>query len=205
MGADEQSLLSFVPAESAQGRVMKRWRLSAFGVDQRVAKVIARNSSPQLERPLQFLTRVADEHFLLPAVSIYWLASRRDPRSRRRAANHLLLTIATTAVLPHLLKRIIAQERPDRVEIRGDRHGVPRSGKAFDAFPSGHAVHMGALGAALSRMAPRHRLLIWSVATSLALTRVTLLAHWLSDVVVGGALGIATESLAHTFDRKPKA
>lgn len=147
----------------------------------------------------------ADERVLLPAVSAYWLLSRADPRFCRKAANHLLLTMVTATVLPHLLKRVIAQERPDRLEIHGDRRGVPRSGKAFGAFPSGHAVHMGALAAALARMAPRHSMAIWSVATSLALTRVVLLAHWLSDVVVGEILGIAIEGLLHAFDRKREA
>lgn len=184
---------------------MKRLHLAAFGFDRPIAKVIARGSSPGLERPLKLLTRIADEYFLLPAVSLYWLASRGGQPSRRRTANHLLLTVATTTVLPHLLKKVIAQERPDRLEIHGDRHGVPRSGKAFDAFPSGHAVHMGALAAALSRMVPSHRMLIWSVASFLALTRVGLLAHWLSDVLAGEALGVVTESLVHAVDRNPKA
>lgn len=184
---------------------MKRLRVSAFGIDRFVAQIFARTSSPHVERPLKLLTRVGDEHFLLPAVSVYWLISRVSRRSRRDPANHLLLTMVTTAVLPHLLKGIVAQERPDRLEIHGQRHGVPRSGKAFDAFPSGHAVHMGALAAAISRTAPRHRVLIWSVASSLALTRVALLAHWLSDVIVGETLGIVTERLLNVVDRKPKA
>lgn len=167
---------------------MKHLRLSALDIDRRVAELIARNRSRRFERPLQWLTLGADERLLLAAVSLYWLLSRGGGSSHGRRANHILLTMVTTAILPHLMKGVVDQERPDRREIHGHRHGVPRSGKAFDAFPSGHAVHIGALASALSRLAPRHRLLIWSLTTSLAMTRVVLLAHWLSDVVVGETL-----------------
>jgi undecaprenyl-diphosphatase len=116
-----------------------------------------------------------------------------------------LLTITVTTALPHLLKAIVARERPDRVEIRGYRHGIPRSGKAFNAFPSGHAVHMGALASALARMAPNFRALIWSLGSFVALTRVVLLAHWMSDVVVGEALGITIENTLNALNRKPES
>lgn len=183
---------------------MKHLRLSALDLDLRVARLIARNRSRRFERPLQWLTLGADERLLLPAVSLYWLLSRGG-KLRISLANHILLTMVTTAVLPHLLKGVVDQERPDRCEIHGNRHGIPRSGKAFDAFPSGHAVHMGALASALCRLAPRHRVLIWGLTTSLAMTRVFLLAHWLSDVVVGEILGIAIENLLHAIDRAPEA
>jgi undecaprenyl-diphosphatase len=184
---------------------MKHLRLSALDIDRWVASLIARNRSRRFERPLQWLTHGADERLLLPAVSLYWLLSRGGGKRQASRADHVFLTMVTTAILPHLLKGVIDQERPDRCEIHGDRQGVPRSGKAFDAFPSGHAVHMGALASALSRLAPRHQLLIWGLTTSLAMTRVVLLAHWLSDVVVGETLGIAIENLLHAIDRTPEA
>ena len=139
---------------------MRRLRLSALSIDRRIARAIARHSSPRLETLLGKATWLADEKLLLATCSAYWLASRRFSRLHRHQADHLLLTMGITALVPHLLKQIVSQERPDRLEIHGKRHGVPRSGKAFDAFPSGHAVHMGALAAALSRILPRFKLLI---------------------------------------------
>jgi hypothetical protein len=32
-----------------------------------------------------------------------------------------------TAILPHLLKRLIDQKRPDRCMVHGPRRGIPRS------------------------------------------------------------------------------
>lgn len=180
---------------------MKQWRIRAFPIDRRIAKAIARHSSRRIEKPLKALTWLADEKLLLLVCSAYWLGSRAFPPARQRGADHLLLTVGTAGMVSHAMKRIVAQERPDRVEIHGNRHGIPRSGNAFDAFPSGHAVHMSALAAALSRIIPQHWALIWGATTLIALTRVALLAHWASDVIVGGALGIGIEQYLNTLDR----
>jgi membrane-associated phospholipid phosphatase len=85
------------------------------------------------------------------AVSLgFWLLSRRLGAPRRRAASYLVLNVAASAILPHILKALVDQERPDR-RVHGRRHGVPVSGDAEDAFPSGHAVHIGAVASAVSR------------------------------------------------------
>ena len=69
------------------------------------------------------------------------------------------------------------------------------SGNRLDAFPSGHAVHVGALASAASRLPERQRNLVWAVGAGLVLTRVVLLAHWVSDVAAGLAVGALTERL----------
>ena len=69
------------------------------------------------------------------------------------------------------------------------------SGKRLDSFPSGHAVHIGALASAASVLPAKQRNLVWGVGTALVLTRVVLLAHWASDVVAGLAVGAVTERL----------
>jgi hypothetical protein len=62
------------------------------------------------------------------------------PARERRQTDHLALSIVVTAILPHLLKRLIDQKRPDRCMVHGPRRDIPRSGKPYDAFPSGHAI-----------------------------------------------------------------
>ena len=123
----------------------------------------------------------------------------REPRRRngheRRVADHLLITALTASALPHLLKTIFDQERPDRRTVVGHWRGIPFSGKKCDAFPSGHAVHIGALASAASRLPASQRNLTWGLSAGLLLTRVVLLAHWLSDVVVGLAVGIFLERM----------
>jgi len=87
------------------------------------------------------------------------------------------------------------QERPDRRTFLGHWRGVPFSGERLDAFPSGHAVHVGALASAASRLPAKQRNLAWAVGAGLVLTRVVLLAHWASDVVAGLAVGAVLERM----------
>ena len=52
----------------------------------------------------------------------------------RRFADHLLVCSLAAALMPHLMKDMIDQERPDRLTIEGHLRGIPLSGKANDAF-----------------------------------------------------------------------
>ena len=47
------------------GSMTARWHFGATKLDRRVAKVIARNATPAVERPAKLLTWAADEHLLL--------------------------------------------------------------------------------------------------------------------------------------------
>src|SRR5204863_8998106 len=94
---------------------------------------------------------------------------------------------------PHLLKKVFDQTRPDRLTVRGHWRGVPRSGRRDDAFPSGHALHMGALASAAAALPRKPRQAAWALAAGLSLTRIIVLAHWASDVIAGFALGALIE------------
>jgi membrane-associated phospholipid phosphatase len=113
----------------------------------------------------------------------------------RRASDHILLTTLAASALPHALKRVFDQQRPDRLTALGHLRGIPLSGKRLDAFPSGHAVHIGALASAATVLPTAQRNTLWAVGSGLVLTRIVLLAHWASDVVVGLAVGAALERL----------
>jgi undecaprenyl-diphosphatase len=91
------------------------------------------------------------------------------------------------------LKRLFDQTRPDRLTVVGHLHGVPFSGKRLDAFPSGHALHMGALASTAGSLPTWPRRAIRAIAVGLSLTRVVVLAHWASDVVAGFVLGAVLE------------
>ncbi len=181
---------------------MLRYHIEPTELDRDVASQLARHISPDVEGPAKVLTLAADERVLLAGAAVLWLASRAGSRRQRAQADYIAANVAVTAVLPHLFKHVFAQLRPDRVVVHGRRRGIPRSGNAWDAFPSGHAIHIGAVASALSRFFPHKRGLIWSVGTALAATRVLLLAHWVSDVVAGLTLGVAIERTAWRLRRR---
>jgi membrane-associated phospholipid phosphatase len=160
-----------------------------------IANEIADRTKPEVEETAEALTWGADEHVLLVLAAAGWLYARNRSAEARSVANHTLSVSLAAAILPHLLKSAFDQVRPDRLTVRGHRRGIPFSGRARDAFPSGHAVHMGALASAASLLPPPRRGLVRTIAVGLSLTRVALLAHWASDVVAGFTLGIVIERM----------
>jgi membrane-associated phospholipid phosphatase len=161
--------------------------------DVAIARSIARNTAPAPEEVARALTWGADENVLLGLAAVGWLATRGQSEPVRRAGNHALLVTVAASLLPHGLKLMFDQTRPDRRTVIGHVHGVPFSGKRKDAFPSGHALHMGALASAAGALPTGPRRAIRAFAVGLSLTRILVLAHWASDVVVGFALGAVLE------------
>jgi membrane-associated phospholipid phosphatase len=173
------------------------------GADSAIARAIARNTEPAPEAVARALTWGADEKVLLALAAAGWLASRGRSDALRRAGNHALLVTAVASLLPHGLKAVFDQTRPDRRTILGHLHGISFSGKRDDAFPSGHALHMGALASAAGTLPADPRRVIRAVAVGLSLTRIVILAHWASDVVAGFALGAALERLLRLWTDYP--
>lgn len=167
--------------------------------DRDIASAIAQHTNPAFEQAAQLLTWGADEHILIAAAAALWFFSRKSSEQTRTAATHLLATSVVTGIIPHALKRIFNQRRPDRLTVIGHLHGIPLSGRPNDAFPSGHAVHMGALAGAASAFPEPYRELTWTAAIGLSLTRVAVLAHWGSDVVAGFVGGFLVERLVRRW------
>jgi hypothetical protein len=135
---------------------MALYRVNPAHIDQLLAEEIAANIRPLPEEIAKLLTWGADEHLLLGCAAATWAVAsvRRSPL--QPAATHWLLVTMASAALPHVLKLAFDQVRPDRKTVRGHLHGIPISGDAMDAFPSGHALHMGALASAAAPL-PRSR------------------------------------------------
>ena len=163
--------------------------------DIEIANAIAAHTDVPAEHGAEALTWGADEHILMALAAGWWVYSRGQKPRQRATADHVLITTLVTAALPHLLKTVFDQRRPDRLTVRGHWRGVPLSGNSMDAFPSGHALHIGALASAASKLPRKQRNFIWALGAGLVATRVLLLAHWVSDVAAGLAIGLVTERL----------
>jgi undecaprenyl-diphosphatase len=167
--------------------------------DRWVASAIASHTNPRTEQAAEVLTWGADAHVLCLFAAGWWLYCRDENAECRRASNHVLLSTLAASLLPHLLKTVFNQERPDRETLEGHFRGIPFSGKKYDAFPSGHAVHIGALASAATLLPPRQRNAVWGIGGALVLTRIILLAHWVSDVAAGLAVGALLERTLRLF------
>jgi membrane-associated phospholipid phosphatase len=170
--------------------------LPPTAADLAIARGAGRIARPAEERGLQVITWLADEKVVLAGTALLWLWVHADSQEhgKRRRADHMLLCVAAAGIVPHLFKHVVRRRRPDRTIARGLRRGIPRSGNAWDSFPSGHAVHLGAIARSLGLLAPpRWRPLVWPGLAALAATRILLLAHYASDVAAGLLMGVALD------------
>src|SRR6185312_9747269 len=149
------------PRSPERVRSQMRTQIKPTQADLKLARAIARNTRSAPEAVAQTLTYAADEHLLVVLAACYWLYCRPRSAEDKRASDHVLVTTIVASVVPHLLKSMFYQIRPDRRTVRGHLHGVPLSGSALDAFPSGHAIHVGALASAASRLREPLRTAAW--------------------------------------------
>jgi membrane-associated phospholipid phosphatase len=179
-------------------------RLPPTRADLAASRRIARATGPRTERVLQGVTWLADEKVVLGAATLFWLHARLRTQDRRlaREADRLLCCVAVANVLPHVFKRLVRRRRPDRTVVHRHRHGIPHSGNAYDSFPSGHAVQLGAVATTMLRLVPRRfRRLVWPAITMLAATRIALLAHYPSDVAAGLGFGVLLDKAVRGLSR----
>jgi membrane-associated phospholipid phosphatase len=178
--------------------------LPPIPTDMAIARAVERRVTPTEEATLRILTWAADEHVVIGIAALvagYQRIVADDDRSRRRA-EHILFSSIVACAVPHLIKHVVDRKRPDRTVVPPNRKGIPRSGKPWDSFPSGHAVQIGALAAALRRTGPRWlRPFIWPLGIPLAGTRIVLLAHYPTDVLAGLFLGVTVEKAVTTIRR----
>jgi membrane-associated phospholipid phosphatase len=168
-------------------------RVKPASFDRDIAEKIANHTDRVDEKVAQALTWAGDEQILIGAAIGLWLISRGSSRRFRTAANQLLAAAIVTGAVPHVAKHAFNQRRPDRLTAIGHLHGVPIQGRTNDAFPSGHAMHMGALASAASEFPRPLKAATWTATVGISLTRIFTLAHWTSDVIVGFASGFIIE------------
>lgn len=126
--------------------------------DQAIADFVTDHTSPGVEKVFNLLTLVGDEHLIFSALAAAAIVSTLGTNAQRKAVAHLWLATLSVAAVSHGLKYAVNQRRPDRTKAPFKGAGIPHSGGAYNAFPSGHAMYMAAIASALARQEPQLRL-----------------------------------------------
>lgn len=185
---------------------------SAAFLDVPVARM-ALQSPPSLRAVAQRFSDLGLSNYMLIGSAIVMLAvyllRRRPAFAQKRAALDLLgerawfifATVALSGILVQVLKHLVGRARPKGIATLDAFHFDAFSIKAsLASFPSGHSTSIFALAMAVSLIAPRFRVPAFGLAILVALARVVLAAHFVSDIVAGAALGlITTVALAGVF------
>lgn len=163
--------------------------------DLRVTRALApHRHKPEVKEAGRW-SEIADQPPLIAisaAVLVAGLVIRRAGVARtggRMLAAHLLATGVKTTI-----KRSIDRTRPDEALEEGYR-AEPGDSEAHElsSFPSGHTAGAVAVAEAVAREAPGLAVPMRLFAAAVALVQLPRAKHFVSDVVVGAAIGWASE------------
>jgi len=185
--------------------------LACFVIDRRAAHVFHAVVNRHAERILHRTTDWAKgAHWLVIALLGYLVAQvfvrlhLKTPAISllNRACVAFLASLAIASVILHTTKILLGRRRP-RDELELNLYGFRpfTFDLASDSFPSGHALTIVCVAVILTSVSPMLAPLWFAIAIYLAMTRALLNSHYLSDVLVGAAVGLITtrEVLAHLF------
>lgn len=107
---------------------------------------------------------------------------------------HLLATsLVVAGFICEILKIVLARARPE-LWLHHTLYGFYgfSLSHAYNSTPSGHATIIFVLATVISLIRPQWQAIGWTVAIIIAVTRILLNQHYLSDVLLGAYLGWAT-------------
>ncbi|HJS28381.1 MAG TPA: phosphatase PAP2 family protein [Anaerolineales bacterium] len=161
-------------------------------LDSQLSSRVRVTEEPGLQRTLAVvLAHSGDSWFWIPALGIVYLIGNPDWKERALA---MLIGVLITAVVVTAVKFTIRRQRPE-----GEWGGVYRKADPH-SFPSGHAARGACLMTLAIGMGPAWfalALLVW--APLMALSRVRMGLHYVSDILGGMLFGIVIAILVLRF------
>lgn len=138
----------------------------------------------------------------LAVVLIVWGVHQLDP-ARRWALPRVLSGAWLSGIAANVVKMCIVRIRPHHFQFDGtvwETFGqwlpLASAGSRGQSFPSGHAATAFGLAVVLAWLYPRARWFFGAMAVLVACQRVAGGAHYLSDVLVGAAIGLVVGHLS---------
>lgn len=164
---------------------------AAILVDHSVTAWAAQCKAPLLDFLVSTINPIGSGVTLLITCVALALVSRALDRPRLHDASVLAaLAFMSAGLVEFTLKILVGRPRPDMGLASAGIMG-PSWAPGIDSFPSGHATSVFAVATVFASYYPRLRWPLYLLAAAIAVGRVYLERHYLSDIVAGAALGIA--------------
>lgn len=160
--------------------------LSAYFVDQKFAQYFG---SPEMVQVWLFHRKIteigaAEVYIILGLVGLVW-------KKLRRKSAYLLACMLTSGIVVHLFKFLLGRQRPHKAPDNDpfifDFFNVHHH---WQSFPSGHSQTLFSVATVVAYVFPKSAPYIFTLALYLAFTRAVTLAHFVSDVWIGSAIGV---------------
>ncbi len=172
--------------------------LLAYNFDEDVNNFFKKNRTPILN-PLLELNKYSVYAVFASAGALYLHGSIYDNAKNKDLGLKLGSALIYSTLVNQALKMLTGRERPTITDNNSNFHFF-RTAWDETSFPSGHSTAGFAFASvmALSTDNDLEKGLYWTVAGLMAFERLYNSHHWLSDVVLGSAIGYFTGSLIAT-------
>jgi membrane-associated phospholipid phosphatase len=139
---------------------------------------------------------------VLSASALFYLGGLAFHNEKAKQTGVLSVeALAHAGLIVTIGKYFTGRQRPSYNNGKDNWHWFPASMKVFsaghsqseyDAFPSGHTIAAWSVATVIARQYKDKKIIpviCYTLATCVGLSRITEDAHWMSDVIVGAALG----------------
>ena len=169
--------------------------MAAFLLDQATAYWISAHSSPELKRVMRIVSRVGDwpAHMIAGAILLA-IAFTVGSKAWMRIFLAMLIALALAGLTTRAIKIATGRARPS-VKTESRWNGPQLSSK-YQAFPSGHTASSTAFFVALFFARKKIGGPLLLIPILIALSRMILGAHYLSDVTLAAIIGVICAFLA---------
>jgi len=165
---------------------------SYFYVDKGLALYFHKLKGSALEDFISSLSFLGKSHwYLIPSILLFYIFKRMKRYRYAQMALYVFVTNVVAGLGVWLLKVPFGRLRPKMLFNQG-AYGFEGFGihYSYVSFPSGHSITIFSTATALALLFPRLSIPLFVTATLIAFSRVTVGAHYFSDVVMGSYLGI---------------
>ena len=179
--------------------------ISYFFIDRQLANLIHSTNLSWMHPWIDYVTDLGRGRWyilLLPIVAIFF----RYIVKNKFIATKLLfvwLCVFTPYTACFILKSLLGRARPE-LFFSQDIYGFfgPSLQFLYNSFPSGHSTSIIGIASALSFFRPRYSILFFGVGVLVMISRLLLLKHYLSDVLMGGVIALMVVKLLQIFLQK---
>jgi membrane-associated phospholipid phosphatase len=169
--------------------------IAAFFLDQSAASWIQVHSWPELKRVMQIVSRVGDwpAHMIAGTIGIA-IAFAVGSKVWMRIFIAMIVALALAGLTAHAAKIATGRARPSvKTEVRWNG---PHLSSKYQAFPSGHTASSTAFFVALFLARQKIGAPLLLIPILIALSRMIVGAHYLSDVTFAAILGVTCALLS---------
>jgi undecaprenyl-diphosphatase len=169
--------------------------VAAFFLDQANAIWINAHSSPELKRVMRIVSRVGDwpAHMIAGAIGLA-IAFAVGSKAWMRIFLAMLVALALAGLTTRAMKIATGRARPS-VKTEARWNG-PQISSKYHAFPSGHTASSTAFFVALFLARKKLGAPLLLIPILIAVSRMIIGAHYLSDVTVAAVVGVICALLA---------